>query len=290
MFKIKMSGGLGNQLFCYAFYLRMQQQFPTEQIEIDYSNYKYCKFHNGLRLAQVFDIKYPFIIKDYYSLLERVLYKVRTLLRDRTYKQKKVQIVHENVEEFENFLETPLKKSLVLFNGGWESELYFKPAKELVLKEFSRYKMNMSDSVLEIADRIQSENSVFMHVRRGDYLKSDFVDLSSTNYYKNALTYLKNNQSQTLHIYVISDEPDYCKTHFDFLNGLNVTYIAGNQDYEDLFLMSKCKYAIIANSSFSWWGAYLSKAYIVCAPKARLKSKEDRPYDVLYPKEWKIIS
>lgn len=59
MFKIKMSGGLGNQLFCYAFYLRMQQQFPTEQIEIDYSNYKYCKFHNGLRLAQVFDIKYP---------------------------------------------------------------------------------------------------------------------------------------------------------------------------------------------------------------------------------------
>ena len=90
MFKIKMSGGLGNQLFCYAFYLRMQQQFPTEQIEIDYSNYKYCKFHNGLRLAQVFDIKYPFIIKDYYSLLERVLYKVRTLLRDRTYKQKKV--------------------------------------------------------------------------------------------------------------------------------------------------------------------------------------------------------
>lgn len=83
------------------------------------------------------------------------------------------------------------EKSLVLFNGGWGSELYFKPAKELVLKEFSRYKMNMSDSVLEIADRIQSENSVFMHVRRGDYLKSDFVDLSSTNYYKNALTYLK---------------------------------------------------------------------------------------------------
>ena len=49
--------------------------------------------------------------------------RVRTLLRDRTYTQEKVQIVHENVEEFENFLETPLKKSLVLFNGGWGSEL-----------------------------------------------------------------------------------------------------------------------------------------------------------------------
>lgn len=290
MYKIKMSGGLGNQMFCYAFYLRMKLQFPSEQIEIDYSNYKYCKYHNGLRLAQVFDVRYPFFIKHKYSLIERVAYKLIVLIRDKVKRIKKVPEVHESLVEFGKFQDNPLGKSLILFNGGWGSELYFKPARELVLKEFSRFKMKMSDSVLEIADRIQSENSVFMHVRRGDYLKSDFVDLSSTNYYKNALTYLENNQSQSLHIYVISDEPDYCKTHFDFLNGLNVTYIAGNQDYEDLFLMSKCKYAIIANSSFSWWGAYLSKAYIVCAPKARLKSKEDRPYDVLYPKEWKIIS
>lgn len=53
--------------------------------------------------------------------------------------------------------------------------------------------------------------------------------------------------------------------------------------------MSNCKYAIIANSSFSWWGAYLSNAEIVCAPKERLKSKADRPHEVLYPKEWNVI-
>lgn len=284
-----MSGGLGNQLFCYAFYLRMKQQFPSVQIEIDYSDYKYCNFHNGLRLAQVFDVKYPFVIKCNYSLIERVLHKIHGLVKDRFFGVKKKIVVHENLEEFNHFQEGSFQNTTVYFDGTWGSEQYFKPAKNKVLHEFSHINLKISNSVLEFVENMQNENAVFMHVRRGDYLKTDFVDLSTTSYYKDSLEFLKSKVSHSLHIYVISDDPDYCKTHFDFLKTDQVTFVSGNQDYEDLFLMSKCKYAIIANSSFSWWGAYLSNAAIVCAPKARLKSKKDRPYDVLYPEEWYLI-
>lgn len=284
-----MSGGLGNQLFCYAFYLRMKLQFPSEKVVIDYNNYKYCKFHNGLRMTQVFGVNYPFDIKLHYSLVERVIYKIHDLIENGIYKLKKNLVVHEDINEFNNFMKDSFHKKTVLFNGTWGSELYFKPAKERVLQEFSNYKVNISDSSLKISENMLKEESVFIHVRRGDYLKTDFVDLSSTSYYKDALEYVKNNVSQSLHIYVISDDPSYCKSHFDFLKGENVTYVVGNQDYEDLYLMTKCKYAIIANSSFSWWGAYLSGAKIICAPKSRLRNKEDRPFEVLYPKEWHLI-
>lgn len=290
MYVIRMAGGLGNQLFCYAFYLRMRSQFPLENVNINYDNYKYCKFHNGLRIAEVFDLSYPFAIKDQYSFCSRLRYKVRSVIERITINMKNVPIIHEDLDEFNEFIKKPIECSTVLFNGTWGSEKYFNSVKEEVKTTYSHYKIKFSDKVRDLAKRMQTQNAVFMHVRRGDYLQTDFVDLSLTDYYQNALEFIKKKSKKiNLTIYIISDDPEYCQKHFMFLKGENIIFLHGNQDYEDLFLMSNCKYAIIANSSFSWWGAYLSNAEIVCAPKERLKSRADRPHEVLYPKEWNVI-
>ena len=77
------------------------------------------------------------------------------------------------------------------------------------------------------------------------------------NYYLNSLNYLKSITNSNFKIFVFSDDIKWCEENFGFLN--NKTFISDNKDYEDLYLMSMCKNNIIANSTFSWWGAWLNK-------------------------------
>lgn len=289
--KIKMSGGLGNQMFCYAFFLRMKEQYPLSKVTIDYDNYKYCKFHNGLRLAQVFDLSYSFNLKEKYNLIERIWHKLYVYIKNIYYTFTHTLIIHEDIDEFKSFENSSHNdNATILFHGSWGSDFYFSPIADIIKKTFAQSLAKLSNNVKNIAEDMQIRESVFIHVRRGDYLKTDFVDLSNTAYYQNAIRFIEDNvENKKIHLYIISDDPEYCKSHFSFLANYPTTYIIGNKDYEDLYLMSQCKYAIIANSSFSWWGAYLSNAKIVCAPFYRLKSKQDRPYNVLYPNNWNII-
>ena len=290
--KIKMSGGLGNQMFCYCFFLRMKKQYPLNKVSIDYDQYKYYKFHNGLRLAQVFDLNYPFNLKERYNLIERLWYRLYIYIKDIYYTITHTPIIHEDIDEFKSFENSSYKDdATILFHGSWGSDFYFHPVGDIVKKVFTQSLEKRSNNVKNIAKDMQINNSVFIHVRRGDYLKTDFVDLSKTTYYQNAIQFIENNteENENFHLYIISDDPEYCKLHFQFLSNYPTTYIKGNKDFEDLYLMSQCKYAIIDNSTFSWWGAYLSNAKIICAPFYRLKSKQDRPYNILYPNNWNII-
>jgi hypothetical protein len=109
-----------------------------------------------------------------------------------------------------------------------------------------------------------------IHVRRGDYLAlQNHHPIQSIEYYQNAIDIIGNDK----HFLIFSDDIKWCEENFGGLT--NKTYITGNQDYEDLYLMSMCRNNIIANSTFSWWGAWLNK-------------NEDKK--VIAPKQWFGVS
>ena len=134
--------------------------------------------------------------------------------------------------------------------GYWQREKYFKESKDTIISEFSpndKTIKKLTDKYPEI-----NTNTVSMHIRRTDCLRSDFHPVQNIEYYTNALEILGDYDN----IFVFSDDITWCKNNM-FFN--NMIFVEDNSDIEDLWLMSLCKKNIIVNSSFSWWGAYLNR-------------------------------
>ncbi len=140
-------------------------------------------------------------------------------------------------------------------------------------KYFDKYK----DEILKIwGEGIGHEDWVAIHIRRGDYVNNPFyVDLLQTDYYQRARELFPNEK-----FLVFSDDIEECKKLLP--NQENVYFVQGKSEEQDLKLMASCKGIIMANSSFSWWGAYLSKAKIVY-PKAWFVDGVQR---VGFPNDW----
>ena len=132
-----------------------------------------------------------------------------------------------------------------------------------------------------------NQNSVSIHVRRGDYLKHKNLQthgLCSLDYYKKAIDYLLD-QKSNLNFFVFSDDLEWCKNNFDFVQ--NIFYCEGSP-IEDFILMSSCKYNIIANSSFSWWSAFLNQNQnkIIIYPNNWFVNNDLKIYT---PEDWIMI-
>jgi len=162
------------------------------------------------------------------------------------------------------------KGRVVFFRGAWQSELYFERAKEQVVKIFNSFRMDkMSQKTLTMLNRIESVNAVSVHVRRGDYLAHNSLGgVCTLEYYRKAVQYMNNNL-ESPRFFVFSDDKKWIEDNIEIENATFVDFNTGVDSWQDMFLMSRCKNNIIANSSFSWWGAYLNgnMAKIVIAPK-----------------------
>jgi len=156
--------------------------------------------------------------------------------------------------------------------GYWQSEKYFENFRKNIRSEFS-FKEKLDGENLETSARMQSCNSVSLHVRRGDYVThtptAKILNVCSIDYYHKAITCIAK-QISSPHFFVFSDDQQWAR------NNLNIPFPAeyidrnrGKQSYIDMQLMSFCKHQIIANSSFSWWGAWLNANpdKIVIAPR-----------------------
>lgn len=160
----------------------------------------------------------------------------------------------------------------VYIDGYWQSEKYFEDIKP-VLKEELTFK-NAPDAVNQaLISRIANTSSVCLHVRRGDYVTDPSVrerfGVCTPDYYYSGIDILKSRLDNP-ELFVFSDDPDWVKANLR--TDCPTTYVTHNgpeKDCEDLLLMSQCKHHIIANSSFSWWGAWLcsNPDQIVVAPK-----------------------
>lgn len=139
-------------------------------------------------------------------------------------------------------------------SGHGQNPHFFEHVSRKIQKEF-QFKEPLSPQNKKLADQMKRENSICVHVRRGDYLRSGYPILTLP-YYEKAVDYILSKDSDTPHLYVFSNDTDWVKRFFK--TSWSQTIIEGNSDIQDLQLMTNCRHNVIANSSYSWWGAYLN--------------------------------
>jgi hypothetical protein len=159
-------------------------------------------------------------------------------------------------------------------SGYWQDETYFKNIRNVLLEEIQIRAELKSQVFNYFENKIKNTNAVSIHLRRGDFLetknKNIFLILEK-EYYKRAIELVKSRISKP-QFFIFSDEIDWAKSNMGFLNDpIYVVDRSGElKDYEELILMSHCKHNIIANSTFSWWAAWLNQNFskMVIQPKS----------------------
>ena len=285
---VKYIGGLGNQMFIYAFSVALREIFRQE-ILVDTHYYKSRNFHNGLEIERIFGIhlteaklsdklKMSWYFPNYwidYHLLGKLPARKNTV-RELPGQKVNLELLDDSSDKF--------------YDGYWQSYQYFDSCRDVILKEFTFPKISMEDKLnFELNERLNNEeNSVGIHIRRGDYLKNwKYRGLCGIDYYQKAIAYILEH-IKSPKFFLFSDDIDWVKENISpLLKGYDVTFVNWNHSinsYKDMQLMAMCKNLIIANSSFSWWAAYLNQNDpIVVAPEKWINSFMD--FRIQY-KDW----
>jgi len=174
--------------------------------------------------------------------------------------------------------------------GYFQSEKYFEKNKDVIKNVFFKPKKEILEYINQKYPWIQTDNCLSIHIRVGGdriYMQDKFLN-TSMNYYQTAVNTILQ-KDPNIHKYIIcSDNIEYCKSIFGDDEG--IIYIENEKNYIDLFLMSMCKYNIIANSTFSWWGAYLNNNpdKVVIAPKTEWFGPNLKHLNIedLFPNDW----
>ena len=260
----KIKGGLGNQLFQYATGRAVASHHKLP-LKLDLTWFETNKLHNGYRLdqlaiqAEIATENEIIKLKGENNILFSALRKVGLFKRKSYFKEKRSSYFDGGV----------FKNEFLYLNGYWQNELYFSNIRELLLGELSPIN-SMNDLGYVYLESIEKSNSVSLHVRRGDYLNLRNIGVLGVDYYTKAVDYIRQNVENPT-FYIFSDDLEWCKDSLGFLD--NCIYVDRTQtEIEDLKLMSFCRHNIIANSSFSWWGAWLNQNpnKVVIAPKCWL--------------------
>jgi len=282
-------GGLGNQMFQLAF-AEMLRKINNTTLFLDTS--AFAKYEDRQYDLDCFEINYPFVSKmQLLRFQDEVAGRKDTLLKAITkVSYKKGLILKEGQTEMFQFQPSILKKynQDVFLKGYWQSYKYFTDYEEDIRKLFT-FKQKLVTQNSSLLQTIKSQPTISLHVRRGDYIANKTVQQfhgnCSLDYYQNAIQYMAERVSEP-NFLIFSDDITWCKDHLK--TGFSQTFVTeGNADWEDMYLMSLCQHHIIANSSFSWWGAWLNPSpdKIVIAPKKWLAGRELDGGDLL-PKKW----
>ncbi len=289
MNSVSIYGGLGNQMFQYAFYNALKSK--GKKSSLSFSSYLYYGHHNGIDLFRAFKIKLPFI----QMVLKFVLLNVEWLYNNKigkaffkrliTWYQSKLNTYQEK-EEFK-YDENVFKQSNTYFVGTWQNISYLNGIETILKNDFKFNIPTDIENAIQI-EKIKEVNSVSIHVRRGDYLNAHWIDklcvIKDVSYYQNAVDYI-NQKISNPYFFIFSDDVEWVKQNLKISNS---TYINNNQlkrSYVDMYLMSICKHNIIANSTFSWWAAWLNnnKDKIVIMPN---KWMNNNSCEGIFSKDW----
>ena len=289
MITTRLNGGLGNQMFQYAVGRHLAEIHKTG-LKMDISAFNGCK----KRKYALF----PFNIRDFFASPEEIATlrtqkkgAVPTLIRklfNIPLKPAQTYVREKNLFQFDPAILH--KTNGVYLDGSWQNEKYFKGIEELIRVEFIVKKPQIGrNKVFE--EHISSCESVNLHIRRGDYVSESgtrsFHGLCELDYYYHAVELLTRKVSNP-HFFVFSDEREWVHKNLNLHSPMTLVDNNGTDEaHLDMHLMSMCKYHIIANSSFSWWGAWLGKSSrkIVIYPRDWLRSDVHDTTD-LTPKGW----
>lgn len=296
MIIVKLQGGLGNQMFQYALGRQLSYKFNTT-LKLDISGLSDRTARENFPLRdyelEIYNIQAQIATKDdiasfipNQTLFDRALKKIK----------KKAGLIKIKSEIEQTFRPSVLTLGPNTYlTGYWQSEKYFLPISNLIRSNFT-LKTNLlreidQKTVLrEYKESIINTNSVSVHFRRCDYV-NDFVTnkyhgICSEDYYRKAITQI-NLKIANPYYFLFSDETEWLEKNFKSDQPYSI--IQGNSGYIDLHLMSLCKHNIIANSSFSWWGAWLNTnpEKTIIAPKNWFVNKEmnNQTYDLI-PNKW----
>ena len=262
MIIVKIIGGLGNQMFQYAFAKALEQR--GNNVKIDISAYDNYKLHGGYQL-------------DLYNIDLRI-----------STKEENAGYFHKNfLSNFFmnlgfNFLKKTKEKNLLFdktllsldkdqsIEGYFQSEKYFIDIRDIIINQFILKSdlSNYSKSILKLIKT--SENSCSVHVRRGDFINEINQKIHGScnlEYYVSAIQKIQK-FNKKINFFVFSDDINWCKKNLKFKNVIIINSNEKRIPHEDVHLMSLCNHNIISNSTFGWWGAWLNQNEIkkVIAP------------------------
>lgn len=257
MIIIRVMGGLGNQMFQYALYRKLK--WLGKNVKIDTSIYdKKIKldvvrpFELNVFENLQFDIASNLEIRKTCRKCNNVFIEelLRNLFgnRDNMYYEKENGYVDEKIYQFED----------IYLSGYWQNISYFEDISELLKNEFV-FKKSKKEENEKLKEQILDSQSISVHIRRGDYLKNEQIygGICTEQYYKNAFGIMSQKYTNIKYFF-FTDDIEYVKQKYHFDNMVIVDANQKTETYYDMYLMSLCKGNIIANSSFSWWAAFLN--------------------------------
>lgn len=289
---VKIKGGLGNQMFQYAFACLVQKTYG-EQVSIDMSAFeesnddvirrpRLLKMNTRLKIASQDEINQEKVFKfkfKYGSLLYKVITGLELVInRKYFFETNREYIPIEEMREYS------------YFDGYWQSWKYVNQVWDILKNDFLP-NYDLSKKTKMAIEDVRNTNSVFIGIRRGDYVadKKRFGSFDN-RYFQKAMNYVEERVENPV-FYVFSNDIDWVKNNIDFKDR-NVIFREKEDvidDFEELMIMSNCKHSIIINSTFHWWGARLNDydGKIVVAPD---KWFFDNGKIDIVPPHWKTIS
>jgi hypothetical protein len=268
---VRIRGGLGNQLFTYACgYAAAKKQQSRLVIDIsDYSN-KYFRGYmlDNLKLENCHKLQYKFINNK----IGRTLLRLGLKIKYNYIEEKNSAIIQDNININDN--------NMYLY-GYWQSEKYFIEYSDEIIQQFQP--KELKTSVLKFIQETQATNSIAVHIRRGDYINNNWA--LNLDYYNSAIEYIRNHVDNPT-FYFFSDDLVWTKEQFG--DSKQFIYFSSEDEMSDMdefWCMSNCKNFVIANSTFSWWAAWLNRNphKIILAPEYGIWSGD------YYPNEWILI-
>ncbi|HOI72947.1 MAG TPA: alpha-1,2-fucosyltransferase [Syntrophales bacterium] len=287
---VRLNGGLGNQLFQYATGRMLADHHRTE-LKLDLSAFHTGKERtyrlNHLRVRERIagDDEIDALCgpprNSFRGIVFRLLQRMRPYHRRFVFQERCIGRYDPDI------LRTP--KSVYL-RGYWQSEKYFLTVAGDIRREIAEIEPRDAHS-REMEKEMLRTASASVHVRRGDYVTDpaacEVHGLCDGDYYRRCVRFL-DERVKNLRLFIFSDEPDWVRRNMDLgSSAVVVDHNGGERDYEDLLLMSRCRYHIVANSSFSWWGAWLCdfQDKIVLAPRNWFRAGVLEETDIV-PDSW----
>jgi hypothetical protein len=265
MIIIRMTGGLGNQMFQYALYLKLCSMGREVKFD-DITEYELDNARPVMLWA--FGLTYPRADQEEINKITDGFLKLSHRIRRKLFGRKSLEYQEKNC----NYDPQVLQRDPAYLTGYFQSEKYFMDVKEQVRRAFTFSEGIWKGQDEEIRRKmqnflgqIQGCESVSVHVRRGDYLEKEEIygGICTVAYYKSAIEYMQRKRKES-RFFLFSNDPEWVRewVNANYRGDNRFVIIEGTQEetgYLDLFLMSRCKNHIIANSSFSWWGAWLDE-------------------------------
>lgn len=292
MNRVAIFGGLGNQMFQYALAIAMDASgIPTK---ISVNDYLLNRHYQGFELLKAFNVPIP--IHDRFKVF--AMKKLRPVFVDvnTSYiRQIMTKMFLDSNNVYRERLEyrydpKVFEQESSFLIGTWQSLNYFESQNDLIREVFNFNKPKDIPNI-KIANEIQAKNSVAVHVRRGDFMKPGLAKsrmvIDSIDYYHSAFSII-NDTVENPTFYIFSDDIQWARENFKGKNFVFLSHNQGANSYLDMYLMSLCSHFIIANSSFSWWAAWLAdndeKQVIMPSPWVKNMECTD-----IYPEGWTAL-